>query len=377
MNASHSHFEQAKNAIKSDQINLQTEEEQRKFIKDKILADPFRVNPTTCHVEMISKSKGQIGGILSMGKTREVFNNAKNQILFPRVTLDNIRFFKNERGNLFCQRVLFRGSSTFVFLCSDDQLQLLTKMKPKQLFIDGYHKVPGDFEQLISVFGYSEEKTEAFTIFHYLLNSKTEENYNILFDEFFSILKHYNPEFNLSPEIITTDFEKALLNSIEKKFPSSLRSGCLFHFLQSQIRNFQLKGFLTKEHRKTSYQVLSLISFLCFIQPVKISSVFSQIKELYSNYSDYFDYFESTWLKGYSIQLWNYWVSYEKLNNHFKMTNNIAECFHHILLHLNNYSHNPSLGTFLAGLSYIEARQLNDFNKYQNTTLIKVRNKFN
>ena len=372
VNVIHNYFEQTKKPILNDEINLQTEQEQKKFVQDKIISDPFRTNPTACHVELLSKSKGQLGSIVSIGKTREVFHNTKNQILFPRATLDNIRYFKNEKGNPFCQRVLFRGSFMFVFFCSEDQLKLLTTIKPKQIFIDGYHKVPGDFQQMVSVFGYSEEKCEAFAIFHCLLNSKTEENYNVMFEEFFAILKQYHPEFVFMPEICTVDFEKALLNSIERIFPSSLISGCFFHFLQCQIRYFRSHSFLTKENRKNTYQVLSLISFLCFIPLTKISTVFAQIKEMFTNYADYFCYFENNWLKGYSIDIWNYWNAYEKLKNHFKVTNNIVESFNHVFLHLNNYSHNPSLGTFLTSLTYVEARQLNDFNKYQNRPLIKV-----
>lgn len=231
------------------------------------MSDPFRANPTSCHIEMMSKSKGQLGSILSMGKTREVFNNAKNQIFFPRVTLENIRYFKTENGNLFCQKVLFRGTAMFVFLCSEAQLKLLTSIKPKQLFIDGYHKVPGDFQQLVSVFGYSEEKNEGFAIFHCLMNSKTEENYTIMLEEFLVLLKHFYPEFILAPQICTTDYELALLNTIEKIFPNTLNSGCFFHFLQCQIRNFQSRGFLKKETRKKTYQVLAFIRSLCFIPP--------------------------------------------------------------------------------------------------------------
>ena len=243
VNVIHNYFEQTKKPILNDEINLQTEQEQKKFVQDKIISDPFRTNPTACHVELLSKSKGQLGSILSIGKTREVFHNTKNQILFPRATLDNIRYFKNEKGNPFCQRVLFRGSFMFVFFCSEDQLKLLTTIKPKQIFIDGYHKVPGDFQQMVSVFGYSEENCEAFAIFHCLLNSKTEENYNVMFEEFFAILKQYHPEFVFMPEICTVDFEKALLNSIERIFPSSLISGLLLSFPSRSNKIFLITWF--------------------------------------------------------------------------------------------------------------------------------------
>jgi len=83
--------------------------------------------------------------------------------------------------------------------------------------------VPGDFQQMVSVFGYSEEKCEAFAIFHCLLNSKTEENF--------------------MPEICTVDFEKALLNSIERIFPSSLISGLLLSFPSRSNKIFLITWF--------------------------------------------------------------------------------------------------------------------------------------
>ena len=88
----------------------------------------------------------------------------------------------------------------------------------------------------------------------------------------------------------------------------------------------------------------------------------------------YFTYFEENWLKGfYQINLWNHWSNFKMLQENFKMTNNIVESFHYLVLHLNNYNHNPSLGSFLAGLSYIESRQLNDFNRYEDRILVKVK----
>jgi len=82
------------------------------------------------------------------------------------------------------------------------------------------------------------------------------------------------------------------------------------------------------------------------------------MKGIFIGYEDYFQYFENTWLKGYPLRTWNYWHAYEKLKDNFKMTNNIVEGFHHLLLHLNRYCRNPSLGTFLVGFSYLESRQL-------------------
>ena len=67
-NIIHSYFEQTKNIVLNENLSLQTEEEQKKYIKNKIMSDPFRANPTSCHIEMMSKSKGQLESILLMEK---------------------------------------------------------------------------------------------------------------------------------------------------------------------------------------------------------------------------------------------------------------------------------------------------------------------
>ena len=140
--------------------------------------------------------------------------------------------------------------------------------------MDGYHKVPGDFKQMVSVFGYCSEKKKAFSIFHCLINSKTEQDYKFMFEEFFVVLKHHYPDFIWNPVICTTDFEKGLINAITDVFPNAHKSGCFFHFLQCQIRYFNSHGLLKKETKKRTYQILTLITFLCFINPAKIPKVF-------------------------------------------------------------------------------------------------------
>ena len=277
------------------------------------------------------------------------------------------------KGSLFCQRVIFHGDATLIFFCSKDQLNLLLQNQPKQIFIDGFHKVPKDFKQLVSVFGYSESKNAAFAIFHCLLNSKLEEHYNLLFEEFKLILKSYFPTFIFEPEICTTDYEKGLINAVQSNFKNAKSSGCFFHFLQCQIRNFQSLHLLKKDQRKTTFQLLTLISSLCFIPPEKIKKVYEEIKASFLEmYSDYFKYFEENWISGYSLELWNYWKHYEQLKISFQKTNNILESFHSLLLHLNNHSHQPSLSLLLSSLSYIESRQVNDFNRLEDKIMVSV-----
>ena len=182
-----------------------------------------------------------------------------------------------------------------------------------------------------------------------------------------------------SPTVLTSDFELGILNTIGKCFPDAQRSGCFFHFVQCQIRNFGSMGLLKKEKKKKTYELLVLINFLCFVETKKIKKIFQEIKKKYDNddeYQKYFEYFEKTWINGYNKELWNHYTSYDLMQDSFKMTNNILESFHSLLLHLNQNSYQPSLGVFTSSLVYIESRQVNDFNRMENKTLIKVKNHY-
>jgi len=299
-------------------------------------------------------------------------NNTKNKLIFPRISLENVRYMKTNRNSLFCQKVVFKNEATFVLLCSQEQLKLVIEEKPKQFFVDGFHKTPKDFTQMISMFAYSESKKGSFCVFHCLINSKSENDYQTMIDEFLLIFKTYYPEENFYLEIITTDFELALLNSLHKSFSTSQQSGCFFHWLQCQIRSFGSLSLLKKEVRKTTFQLLVLMSSLCFINPDYIPRLFTEIKEKFNDYEEYFDYFERVWIKGFEIQLWNYYNVAENFRSSFKITNNILESFHSLLLHLNNNSHRPSLSNFVSSLAYIESRHVNDFNQQDNKPIVKV-----
>jgi len=114
---------------------------------------------------------------------------------------------------------------------------MLCKKNPKQIFVDGFYKVPKDFKQLVNVFRYSELDHGAFAIFYYLLNFKTEDQYKLMFEEFKTILKSFHPDFIFSPEVCMTDYEKGLINAVNYSFPTSKNSRCFFQSLKLLKKN--------------------------------------------------------------------------------------------------------------------------------------------
>ncbi|CAG8789296.1 10423_t:CDS:2 [Gigaspora margarita] len=46
-------------------------------------------------------------------------------------------------------------------------------------------------------------------------------------------------DYNLSPFVITTNFEQSVINAIQSKFPNSTHKGCYFHFCQNLWKKIQ------------------------------------------------------------------------------------------------------------------------------------------
>ena len=70
MSVSHKYHSEANKIISNDALPLDTEEDQKKYIEQEVVSDPFGTNPIICHMNMQKKNNGKIGGILSMKKKR-------------------------------------------------------------------------------------------------------------------------------------------------------------------------------------------------------------------------------------------------------------------------------------------------------------------
>lgn len=267
-----------------------------------------------------------------------------------------------------------------VFLCSKRQLQLWDTHRPPQLFVDGYHKVPKDFTQMISLMGFFPKLQRAFPIIHCLINSKTQDNYQKMFIEIEGILKTALGvrSISMDTETVTTDFEKGLINASEWFWPEKKIMGCFVHFLRAQITRLKTLGFQSNEKKKKSYQVLTLMSTLPFVEVSKVEKVFKRIVSLeeFAEYNDYFDYFESTWLKGYyPISIWSVDAKKDDKDEFpawLKHSNNLIESFHSLLKFILRKSEQPTITEFIEGLAYIEANSMNTLYNYKGESTYDV-----
>ena len=139
----------------------------------------------------------------------------------PRKNLRNEKFFEYDSG--------VNVSKRFVIYQPDFQLNSLKKSSI--WIIDGtFRTVPKKFTQTISIHGIIFGK--CFALAYILMKTKQED----VCDKVFSYIRE---KIEDHPFYIIIDFEKALLNSLQKTFSNSFVSGCAFHFGQSIWRRIQ------------------------------------------------------------------------------------------------------------------------------------------
>jgi hypothetical protein len=72
-----------------------------------------------------------------------------------------------------------------------------------------------------------------------------------------------------------SDFEKAVLNTMEKAFPSANVRGCNFHHKQAIRRNIQTKGLQVLLNNSTKFMYfVKMLYGLSFVPPDKVTEIF-------------------------------------------------------------------------------------------------------
>ena len=170
-----------------------------------------------------------------------------------------------------------------------------------------------------------------------LMSSKTEEQYDKLFD----VLQELKPE--LYPLTIMTDFERASLKAFKNAFPHSKQRCCFFHYMQSLFRNVQKeKVLLEKVLNDPSFRFyLKFFGALAFVPLNRVIEYYEFMVNLpffienSSIYGPFLSYFEETWIGKkrranrrpplFEMKTWNV---HEAVKNDWARTNNHCEGFH-------------------------------------------------
>lgn len=267
-----------------------------------------------------------------------------------------------------------------IFFSSRSQMLLWKLHEPIQIFIDGYHKVPKPFVQLVTVMGYFPDLKKAVPIISCLVTKKTKDAYQRMFFRMDAIIREEFQEQKkiLNPKIVTIDFELALIGAVGSCWPEAQIQGCFVHFLRAQITNLKKLGLMKNENKRKNYQLITLISVLAFMDPSKIKNVFYSIKNSphFCEYEIYFTYFQDVWLNGnYPTEMWN---SFNKVLNKteycekLKHSNNTIESFHSLLNFILQKTSHPTMVEFAQAMKDMEGIAKTNINYYQDKAIIKV-----
>ena len=202
-----------------------------------------------------------------------------------RKNLRNEKFFEYDSG--------VNDSKRFVIYQSDFQLSFLKKSSI-WIIDETFRTVPKEFTLMISIHGIIFGK--CFALAYILIKTKQEDVY----DKVFSYIRE---KIEDHPSYIVIDFEKALLNSLQKTCSNSFVNGCAFHFGQSIWRQIQALSLVNdyKNNDSIRYIIRKYLN-LSFVPLGEIYLQYHYLKEEalantnLKNLNEFFNYLEYTYI---------------------------------------------------------------------------------
>jgi len=135
---------------------------------------------------------------------------------------------------------------------------------------------------------------------------------------------------------------------------------------------------MQKKSKKKTYELLTLISSLVYINESSIFGVFRCISNLsyFCEYESYFTYFSNVWLNGnFPTGIWSV-ASKRDIDQRFyewlKHSNNMIESFHGVLNYTLKKSEKPTMLEFVFALKFVEANAINTLNTYDDKYVYDV-----
>ena len=164
-----------------------------------------------------------------------------------------------------------------------------------------------------------------------LLNNKFENSYILALSSIKNLL-NINDTINISLESITCDFEKSLLNSINKVFVNVRLMGCLFHFVKNIRLNMGKYGLLINEYLEFSENLLKEISkgpFVYYKNNYYFKDLFDEankniIDENHKNIlTKFIKYFYKNWNIYFENDILNYYslLKIQRINSYIENYN--------------------------------------------------------
>lgn len=213
---------------------------------------------------------------------------------------EDLKMFKGETF-LIPNTNLNEDIKSLIF-CTDKNIKLL--QESTIWIMDGtFQSCPKLFMQLYSIHGTvgNGNNKRIVPLVYALLPRKTQECYT----HFLTELKRYGQslcnEESFAPQVVMTDFEIAVINSVRSVFPGTYHKTCLFHLGQNIWRRVQEFGLQNRYHTdgEFSLKIRHLIA-LAYLPPAEIPDVFNILKEkiLPSDAAAITEWFEINYVRG-------------------------------------------------------------------------------
>jgi hypothetical protein len=153
-----------------------------------------------------------------------------------------------------------------------------------------------------------------------LMTGKSEHLYCVALHEVIMLM-----EWDWMPDVITVDFEAALLAAVRHEFSRSQMVGCFFHFRQAISRKMKKIG-ISFESFEFGTRIFNLLTL---VDPTKLKKIIQQLQSRYSlddeKWMTFWTYFEKTWMSKFEPFLWNVFAA--DTERMYGRTNNALESY--------------------------------------------------
>jgi hypothetical protein len=191
------------------------------------------------------------------------------------------------------------------------------------LFIDSTFHHPPEFKQLMIIMYHDIVSNLNIPGIYILMNGKSQIHYDIIFDSIINIITNYH-ELDLNINSIVTDSEVALVKSVKKYFPNSLRISCLFHYKQDLMRNIREYGLYKKPDKKLSDKIIYKLSILTIKYKGDMNYVKQKLENIITKYTKYQNFINNYFIKEKLKYFEDNSLNYDLVPEKFR-TNNFLE----------------------------------------------------
>ena len=195
-----------------------------------------------------------------------------------------------------------------------------------------FQTAPAPYKQVFTVHG--EVHDRILNLASALLTGKTQQHYDLLFQNLIIEMRRVRPNNPINVRLVVTDFETAVITSVQNAFPGIQVGGCYFHFVQSLWRHVQTLGLsVAYNNNNLLHTFLNRCFALGFLPPPDVINSFStliraritqQLIQQYPNLQTFITYVWNTYLVGiFPIHVWNVFG-----RGMSTRTNNCVESYH-------------------------------------------------